>query len=107
LPRAQAGRRLGRRHGGALPGDHGTDAAAGRCQEPPRFTTALFEQLRAAIPNATAELLPGLDHLAPEKAPEVVASALARRVGTALVHDAERDDTVLADARLRASGTIR
>ena len=42
----------------------------------PRFTSALFEQLAAAIPNATAELLPGLDHLGPEKAPEVVAERI-------------------------------
>jgi pimeloyl-ACP methyl ester carboxylesterase len=42
----------------------------------PRFTTPLFEQLRAAIPHATAEVLPGLDHLAPEKAPEVVADRI-------------------------------
>lgn len=42
----------------------------------PRFTTALFDQLAAAIPRATAELLPGLDHLGPEKAPETVADRI-------------------------------
>lgn len=39
----------------------------------PPFTTALFEQLAAAIPKVTVELLGGLDHLGPEKAPDVVA----------------------------------
>jgi pimeloyl-ACP methyl ester carboxylesterase len=39
----------------------------------PRFTTALFVHLAAAIPRASVELLPGLDHLGPEKAPETVA----------------------------------
>lgn len=39
----------------------------------PRYTTTLFEQLAGAIPNATAEILPGLDHLGAEKAPELVA----------------------------------
>ena len=41
----------------------------------PRFTTALFEALTTTIPNATAEIIPGLDHVAPdEKAPDVVAA---------------------------------
>ncbi len=42
----------------------------------PRYTTALFDQLAAAIPNAVVELLPGLDHVGPEKAPELVARRL-------------------------------
>jgi hypothetical protein len=39
-------------------------------------STALFEQLAGAIPNVTAELLPGLNHLGPEKAPDVVAERI-------------------------------
>jgi pimeloyl-ACP methyl ester carboxylesterase len=46
----------------------------------PRYTTALFDQLVAAIPNATAELLPGLDHLGPEKAPEAVAERVREQI---------------------------
>lgn len=38
----------------------------------PRYTTELFDRLTAAIPNTAVELLPGLDHLGPEKAPETV-----------------------------------
>jgi pimeloyl-ACP methyl ester carboxylesterase len=39
-----------------------------------QLTTALFEQLTATMPNATSELIVGLDHTAPdEKAPELVA----------------------------------
>jgi pimeloyl-ACP methyl ester carboxylesterase len=40
-----------------------------------RFTTVPFAALTAAVPDATAEIIPGLDHLAPdEKAPAVVAA---------------------------------
>jgi hypothetical protein len=39
-----------------------------------QFTTTLFDQLTAVIPDCTTELINGLDHLAPdEKAPELVA----------------------------------
>jgi hypothetical protein len=38
------------------------------------LTAALLEQLTAAVPNCTSELIAGLDHTAPiEKAPELVA----------------------------------
>jgi pimeloyl-ACP methyl ester carboxylesterase len=41
----------------------------------PRFTTTLFDQLAASIPNSTTEIIDGLDHTAPdEKAPELVAA---------------------------------
>jgi pimeloyl-ACP methyl ester carboxylesterase len=40
----------------------------------PQFTTALFNQLAATIPHCTAEVIAGLDHLAPDdKAPDLVA----------------------------------
>jgi pimeloyl-ACP methyl ester carboxylesterase len=40
----------------------------------PRFTTVPFGALTAAIPDATVEIIPGLDHVAPdEKAPDAVA----------------------------------
>jgi pimeloyl-ACP methyl ester carboxylesterase len=39
-----------------------------------RFTTTLFDQLTAVIPDCATELIEGLDHLAPdEKAPDLVA----------------------------------
>jgi pimeloyl-ACP methyl ester carboxylesterase len=39
-----------------------------------QFTTTLFDQLTAIIPDCTTELIDGLDHLAPdEEAPELVA----------------------------------
>jgi pimeloyl-ACP methyl ester carboxylesterase len=42
-----------------------------------QFTTTLFDQLTAVIPDCTTELIEGLDHLAPdEKAPELVAERL-------------------------------
>jgi pimeloyl-ACP methyl ester carboxylesterase len=46
----------------------------------PRYTTVPFEQLVAAIPNATAELLPGLDHVGPENAPEAVAERIREQL---------------------------
>lgn len=47
----------------------------------PRFTTVPFEALTAAIPNATAEIIPGLDHVAPdEKAPDVVAGRVLQHL---------------------------
>ncbi len=50
----------------------------------PQFTTALFNQLTATIPNCTAEVIAGLDHLAPDdKAPGLVAD----RVSQHLRHD--------------------
>jgi hypothetical protein len=50
------------------------------------FTTTLFDQLAAVIPDCTTELIDGLDHLGPdEKAPELVAERvrhhLVRRRG--------------------------
>jgi hypothetical protein len=50
------------------------------------FTTTLFDQLAAVIPDCTTELIDGLDHLGPdEKAPEPVAERvrhhLVRRRG--------------------------
>ena len=48
----------------------------------PRYTTALFEQLAAVIPDVTAELLPGLDHVGPEKAPEVVAERIREQLAS-------------------------
>ena len=51
----------------------GPELLLGGSKSRPRYTTTLFEQLAGAIPNATAEILPGLDHLGPEKAPELVA----------------------------------
>jgi pimeloyl-ACP methyl ester carboxylesterase len=40
-----------------------------------RFTTVPFAALTAAIPDVTAEIIPGLDHVAPdEKAPDRVAA---------------------------------
>jgi len=49
-----------------------------------RFTTSLFDRLGACIPNTTAELIKGLDHIAPDvKAPDVV----AERVRQHLQHD--------------------
>jgi pimeloyl-ACP methyl ester carboxylesterase len=48
----------------------------------PRFTTVPFAALTAAIPDATAEIIPGLDHVAPdEKAPDVVAARLRKHLG--------------------------
>jgi hypothetical protein len=39
-----------------------------------QFTTTLFDQLTAVIPDCATELIEGLDHLAPdEKAPDLVA----------------------------------
>ncbi len=47
----------------------------------PRFTTALFDQLAVTIPNATTELIDGLDHTAPdEKAPRLVAERVAHHL---------------------------
>jgi pimeloyl-ACP methyl ester carboxylesterase len=46
----------------------------GGAKSRPLFTTTLFDQLTATIPNCTTELLDGLDHTAPdEKAPDQVA----------------------------------
>lgn len=43
----------------------------------PHFTTVPFGELAAAIPDCTVEVIPGLDHTAPdEKAPELVAERL-------------------------------
>ncbi|MBV9717410.1 MAG: alpha/beta hydrolase [Solirubrobacterales bacterium] len=40
----------------------------------PQLTTRLFEAMQAVIPNCTSEVIPGLDHLAPDdKAPTAVA----------------------------------
>jgi pimeloyl-ACP methyl ester carboxylesterase len=48
-----------------------------------RYTTTLFEQLASAIPDASSEILPGLDHLGPEKAPELVARRVEAHLGNA------------------------
>jgi pimeloyl-ACP methyl ester carboxylesterase len=46
----------------------------------PCYTTTLFEQLATAIPSATIEILPGLDHLGPEKAPDQVARSMRKHL---------------------------
>jgi len=47
-----------------------------------RFTTVPFAALTAAIADATAEIIPGLDHLAPdEKAPDDVAGRVREHLG--------------------------
>jgi pimeloyl-ACP methyl ester carboxylesterase len=46
------------------------------------FTTTLFDQLTAVIPNCTSELIDGLDHLAPdEKGPGLVAERVRYHLG--------------------------
>jgi pimeloyl-ACP methyl ester carboxylesterase len=48
----------------------------------PRFTTPLFDQLAARIPNCTTEIIDGLDHTAPdEKAPRLVAERVRHHLG--------------------------
>jgi pimeloyl-ACP methyl ester carboxylesterase len=52
----------------------------GGAKSRPAHTTALFRQLTDAIPDAAAEILPGLDHLGPEKAPDLVAARIERHL---------------------------
>ncbi|MGI8712218.1 MAG: alpha/beta fold hydrolase [Solirubrobacteraceae bacterium] len=62
-------------------------ALLGGAKTRPQFTTSLFDQLTAAIPNCTTELIPGLDHTAPDaKAPRQV----AERVRDHLLHSRRR-----------------
>jgi pimeloyl-ACP methyl ester carboxylesterase len=51
-------------------------------QKSPGFvTTDLFEELRQAIPNSDAEVIPGLDHRGPdETAPDLVAERICRHL---------------------------
>jgi pimeloyl-ACP methyl ester carboxylesterase len=52
-------------------------ALLGGAKSRPRFTTTLFDQLSASIPNVTTELIKGLGHTAPdEDAPDIVAERL-------------------------------
>ncbi|MGO9971629.1 MAG: alpha/beta fold hydrolase [Solirubrobacteraceae bacterium] len=47
----------------------------------PQFTTTLFSQLAATIPNCIAEVIAGLDHLAPDdKAPDLVADRVSQHL---------------------------
>jgi pimeloyl-ACP methyl ester carboxylesterase len=53
----------------------------------PRFTTVPFGALIAAIPDATAEIIPGLDHVAPdEKAPDIVAARVREHLARRAAH---------------------
>jgi len=53
----------------------------GGAKSRPFATTALFDQLAAALPDTTSELIDGLGHTAPdENAPEVVADRLRRHL---------------------------
>lgn len=46
----------------------------GGAKSGPNFTVDLFEHLQRVVPHTTVEVLPGLDHFAPDdKAPEIVA----------------------------------
>ncbi|MGH2869679.1 MAG: alpha/beta fold hydrolase [Solirubrobacteraceae bacterium] len=59
----------------------------GGAKSPPHFTTTTFDQLTAAIPTCTTQLIPGLDHTAPDdKAPGPV----AERVRNHLLHSGRR-----------------
>lgn len=50
-------------------------------KSPTFMTTELFDGLRRAIPNSTAEIIDGLDHTAPdEKAPRVVAERVRAHI---------------------------
>jgi pimeloyl-ACP methyl ester carboxylesterase len=54
----------------------------GGAKSRPRYTTTLFEQVAAVIPDVTTELLPGLDHVGPEKAPEAVAERVREQLAS-------------------------
>jgi pimeloyl-ACP methyl ester carboxylesterase len=58
----------------------------GGAKSPPALTGRLLDELAAAIPRSTAEVLPGMDHIAPETHPQRVAAAVrANRTSPASV----------------------